>query len=47
MATDIASDFTSASGVPHKRDIIELKLFDHGCKVVGIAIHVVPRRSLT
>jgi hypothetical protein len=46
MATDIAGNFTSASGMAHKRGIIEIKRFDHGCKVVGIAIHVVPRRSL-
>jgi hypothetical protein len=47
MATDISGDFTSTSGVPHKRGIVEIKRFDHGCKIVGIAIHVVPRRGLT
>jgi hypothetical protein len=33
MATDIAGNFTSASGMSHKRCIVEIKRFDHGCNV--------------
>ena len=46
MATDVAGDFTAAGGVADERGVLEIERLDHGCKIVGIAVHVVPRRGL-
>jgi hypothetical protein len=47
VAPDVADDLTAASGVAHKYGILEIKRFDHSCKIVGIAVHVIPRKGLT
>jgi hypothetical protein len=41
MAPDVAGDFAAASGVAHQRGVLEIECLDHGCKIVGIAIHVI------
>ncbi len=46
MATDVAGDFAAAGGVADERGLREIERFDDGCKIVGIAVHVVPRRGL-
>lgn len=47
VARDVADDLATASGVAHEYCILEIKRFDHGCKIVGIAVHVIPRKWLT
>src|SRR4030095_16572069 len=34
-------------GVAHQRGVLEVERLDHGRKIVGIPVHVVPRRGLT
>jgi hypothetical protein len=33
--------------VAHEYGILEIERLNHGCKIVGIAVHVIPRRGLT
>ncbi len=46
MAPDVAGDFAAAGGVADERGVLEIERLDDGCKIVGIAVHVVPRRGL-
>ncbi len=41
VAADVARDFSASGGVAHQRDLLEIERFDHGRKIVGIAVHVV------
>jgi hypothetical protein len=46
VASDVADHFAAASGVADERSLLEIEGLDHGCQIVGIAVHVVPRRGL-
>ena len=46
MAADVARDFAASGGVAHQRGVLEIERLDHGRKIVGIAVHVVPGRGL-
>jgi hypothetical protein len=46
VAPDVAHDLAAAGGVAHEYGVLEIKCFDHGCKIVGIAVHVIPQRGL-
>src|SRR3954453_8569442 len=46
MAADVARHFAAAGGVAHQRGVLEVERLDHGGKIVGISVHVVPRRGL-
>src|SRR5215469_1461721 len=41
VASDVASDFTSASGMADMDRVLYVELLDQGCEIVGIRIHVV------
>ena len=44
---NVADDLTTAGGVAHEYGVLEIKRFDHGCKIVGIAVHVIAGKGLT
>jgi hypothetical protein len=46
VAPDVADDLAAAGGVTHEYGILEIERLNHSCKIVGIAIHVIPRRGL-
>src|SRR5215218_3319801 len=46
VAPDVADDLTAAGGVAHEYGILEIERLNHGCKIVGIAVHVIPPRGL-
>jgi hypothetical protein len=46
MVPDVADDFAAAGGVAHESGVLEIECLDHGCEIIGIAIHVIPRRGL-
>ena len=46
VAPDVAGDFAAAGGVANERGVLEIECLDHGGKIVGIAVHVIPRRGL-
>jgi hypothetical protein len=46
MAPDVAGDFAAAGGVAHEHGVLKIERLDYGCKIVGIAVHVIPRRGL-
>jgi hypothetical protein len=46
VAADVADDLAAARGVAHKYGILEIECLNHGRKIVGIAVHVIPRRGL-
>ena len=46
MPADVARDFAAAGGVAHQRGVLQIKRLDHGRKIVGIAVHVVPGGGL-
>jgi hypothetical protein len=46
VATDVADDLAAAGGVANEYGILEIERLNHSCKIVGIAIHVIPRRGL-
>jgi hypothetical protein len=41
VPADVASNLAAAGGVTHQRGVLEVKRLDHGCEIVGIAVHVV------
>src|SRR5829696_309277 len=45
VAPDVADDL-AAAGVAHEYGILEIERLNHSCKIVGIAVHVIPRRGL-
>ena len=42
VAPDVAGDLAAAGGVAHENGVLEIERLDHGCKIVGIAVHVIP-----
>jgi hypothetical protein len=46
VAPDVADDLAAAGGVAHEYGILEIERLNHGCKIVSIAVHVIPRRGL-
>jgi hypothetical protein len=46
VAPDVARDFAATSGVAYEHGVLEIECLDHGCEIVSIAIHVIPRRGL-
>jgi hypothetical protein len=42
VAPDIAGDLPAAGGVAHQGGVSEIEGLDHGCEIVGVAVHVVP-----
>jgi hypothetical protein len=46
VAPDVADDLAAAGGVAHEYGILEIERLNHSCKIVGIAVHVIPRRGL-
>jgi hypothetical protein len=46
VACNVARDFAATGGVPHQRGVFEVERLDDGREIVGIAVHVISRRSL-
>jgi hypothetical protein len=46
VTPDVADDLAASGGVAHEYGILEIERLNHGCKIVGIAVHVIPRRGL-
>src|SRR5215203_1033062 len=46
VAPHVADDLAAAGGVAHEYGILEIERLNHSCKIVGIAVHVIPRRGL-
>jgi phosphoribosylformimino-5-aminoimidazole carboxamide ribonucleotide (ProFAR) isomerase len=43
MTADVAGDLSAAGGVADQRDVSQVERLDHGCEIVGVAVHVVSR----
>ena len=46
VAPDVADDLAATGGVAYEHGVLEIECLDHGCEIVSIAIHVIPRRGL-
>jgi hypothetical protein len=46
VTSDVTGDLPAAGGAAHQRDVVEIERLDHGREIVGVAVHVVPRRGL-
>src|SRR5262249_25304365 len=46
VAADVARHFSASGGMADQRGVLEIERLDDGCKIVGIAVHVVSESSL-
>jgi len=46
VAANIPRDFPASGGVTHQRHVLEFQRLDDSSEIVGIAIHIIPLRSL-
>jgi hypothetical protein len=46
MAADVTRYLATTGGVADQRDVPQIERFDHGRKIVSVAIHVVAGRCL-
>jgi hypothetical protein len=47
VASNVTGHLSTPGGVAHQRGVLEIQRLDDGCKIVGIAVHVVSGRGLT